>query len=124
MNKIYLTILLSFMAINVFARQPAIDRTVSIEPVPEKTLKRAITIDHQFNAYKLNNTPNSATDNNSIFVYFVLVAFISLPMVSWFIIERSSKTQAVKTRPLENISNLSEVQNESKDDHDDINKAS
>lgn len=129
MNKISLIIIfgLCLTFANAFARQPAVDPTTSIEPTTEETASKVIEIPHKFKLYQLSETKlasNNSGESSGVFVYFVLIAFISLPLISWFIIERSSKSSPLETN--DNVTSLADYQNEKskESDHDDINKAS
>lgn len=131
--SLYLFISLCISIFSAFARQPAVDPGVSIEAQNEQTQGKVLKTNYKFTTYKLTTESNShsSTENSGIFVYFVLIAFISLPLISWFIIENTAKNPPIANHDniTNNVTSINKFKKESKttdeeDEDDHIDKAS
>lgn len=121
-NHILLIIVL-FSALNIaFARKPAVEDFVGIEP--EGTDFSKPGTEGTFTPYNFSQNAsifnqNSSTNSYAIWVLFGMVA--TLPLMSWFILSRGKGSEA----ELNNVRHLKDYRQDNQNDKDDdISKAS
>lgn len=120
-NHLLLVIVIFLSLSPAWARKPAVEDFVGIEPKGtdfSKPAKESAFTPYNFTQNNPSFAANSPTNTYAIWVLFAMVA--TLPLMSWLVLSRGKKVED----EIDNVHHLKDYRASKEDDHDDISKAS